>query len=149
MKITLSIDSKETIELGFSDVANFAGWLEDENYASFFSLLAKHPSSEVRCTAAYKSFLPLKTLRKLAIDPSIEVVRVVASNKMALKNFSASLIKKMIDRDVSVAAIIADNLHSLRDDAQVDIIVTLAKHSDPKVADVALEFEYEHEQYLV
>jgi len=149
MKITLSIDSKETIELGFSDLATFVGWLDDEKYAAFFALLAEHPSSEVRCAAAYKAFLPLKTLRKLARDPSIEVVRNVASNANALENFKVSLIQEMIARDVSVAAIIADNLELLRDDAHADVIATLLLHTDPKVVDVAMTYDSEHEQYYV
>lgn len=38
MKITLSIDSKETIEIGHSDLANIVNWLDDnEKYESFFS----------------------------------------------------------------------------------------------------------------
>lgn len=141
MKITLSIDSKETIELSISDSANIVGWIDDEaKYASFFSLLAEHPSSEVRCVAARKEFLPLKVLKQLARDSSIEVVRTVASNEAALKNFKVSLIQEMIARDVSVAMAVADSLIFVGEDLHEDVIQTLLQHTDPKVVETAESF---------
>ncbi len=53
----------------------------------------------------------------------------------------------MIARDVSVAATIADNLEMLRDDAQTDVIATLMLHADPKVVNVVMTYDSEHEQY--
>ncbi len=141
MKITLSIDSKETIELNLSDAANIVGWLNDEvKYAAFFSVLASHPSSEVRCVAANKSSVPLKVLKQLARDSSIEVVRTVAANEGAMQQFKASLIQEMIARDVSVATTIADSLCFFDEALHEDVIQTLLSHHDPKVAETVQIF---------
>ena len=141
MKIKLSIDSKETIELSLSETANFIGWMDDEaKYASFFSLLAEHPSSEVRCVAANKNCVPLKVLKQLARDSSIEVVRTVASNETALKKFKASLIQEMIARDVSVAMAVADSLYFFGEALHEDVIQTLLQHDDPKVVETTESF---------
>jgi hypothetical protein len=146
MKITLSIDSKETIELSLSDAANIVGWIDDDaKYASFFSLLAEHPSSEVRCVAANKSCVPLKVLKQLAHDSSIEVVRTVASNETALKKFKVSLIQEMIARDVSVAMAVADSLYFFGEALHEDVIQTLLQHDDPKVVETTESFVRERE----
>jgi hypothetical protein len=142
MKITLSIDSKETIELNLADASNIVGWIDDDaKYASFFSLLAKHPSSEVRCVAANKSCVPIKVLKQLARDSSIEVVRTVASNETALKKFKVSLIQEMIARDVSVATTIADSLYFMGEALHEDVIQTLLQHDDPKVVETTANFD--------
>lgn len=141
MKITLSIDSKETIELNLADAANIVGWLDDdEKYAAFFSILAAHPSSEVRCVAANKRCVSLKVLKKLARDSSIEVVRTVASNEGAMQQLKVSLIQEMIARDVSVATTIADSLCFLDEALHEDVIQTLLHHHDPKVAETVQSF---------
>ncbi len=141
MKITLSINSKETIELSLSETADVVGWIGDEaKYAPFFSLLAEHPSSEVRCVAARKEFLPLKVLKQLARDSSIEVVRTVASNETALKKFKVSLIQEMIARDVSVATAVADSLTFVGEELHEEVIQALLQHDDPKVAEMAESF---------
>jgi hypothetical protein len=142
MKITLSIDSKETIELNLSDAANIVSWLDDDaKYASFFSQLAEHPSSEVRCVAANKTCVPLKVLKQLARDSSIEVVRTIASNESALKKFKVSLIKEMIARDVSVAMAVADSLYFFGESLHDDVIQTLLQHNDPKVVESTANFD--------
>ncbi|MEQ1533775.1 MAG: hypothetical protein HOO97_11780 [Sideroxydans sp.] len=142
MKITLSIDSKETIELNLADAANIVGWLDDdEKYATFFSLLAEHPTSEVRCVAANKRCVPLKVLKKLARDSSIEVVRTVAANEGAMQQFKVSLIQEMIARDVSVATTIADSLCFFDEALHEDVIQMLLQHDDPKVVHSVLDFE--------
>lgn len=153
MKITLSIepygtfDSNETIVLGLSDSENIVYCLDDdEKYASFFSLLAEHPSSELRCVAANKGCLPLKVLKQLARDSSIEVVRTVASNESALKEFEVSLIQEMIARDVSVASIIADSLCLCDEALHWDVIQTLLRHADPSVAKAVQSFVREQAQ---
>lgn len=140
MKITVSIDSKESIEIKHSDLANFINCLNEddgEQYAAFFTRLAEHPASDVRYAVADKSVLPIEVIEKLARDPSIEVVRHVANNELALKSFDLSLLLEMIGRDVSVAAEIADNLHMVRDDLSDEVIQQLITHADPKVAEIA------------
>jgi hypothetical protein len=111
MKVTVSIDSQESVEMNHSDLAGFAGWLNDEKrYAAFFARLAEHPASEVRSSIADKSVLPIQVIMKLARDPSIEVVRHVANNERAMEEFDLSMIQEMSERDVSVASEIASNL---------------------------------------
>ena len=146
MKITLSIDSKETIEIGHLDLANIVNWLDDnEKYESFFFLLADHPSSDVRCAVADKTNCPPRALKKLARDPSVEVVRTVASNEHALKKLKLSLIQEMIGRDVSVAATIADYLHQVNEEIREEVIQALLQHADPKVVETAENFKRELE----
>lgn len=147
MKITVSIDSKESIEMNHSDLANFVNWLNDEKqYAAFFARLAEHPASEVRSAIADKSVLPIEFIEKLARDPSIDVVCHVANNEHALATFELALIQEMIDRDVSVAVDIAENLSWVRQEVTDDVIQMLMKHPDPKVVDTAKSAE--NDQWL-
>jgi hypothetical protein len=141
MKITLSIDSKETLELSALDAANVVGILSDEERGTaFFSLLAEHPCSEIRCAVARSSYLPLKVFKRLARDSSIEVVRTVAGNENAMKQFEVALILEMIARDVSVAATLAENLRFMDEPLHEDVIQSLLQHPDPKVAEESLSF---------
>jgi hypothetical protein len=144
MKITLSVDSKESIEIGHSDLADILSWLEDNTrHAFFFARLAGHPVSEVRSAVAGKTELPIETLEQLARDASIEVVRRVANNERALRLFELPLIQEMIHRDVCVAADIADNLQVVREDVREAVIQTLLHHADPRVAEAAESVEFD------
>lgn len=141
MKITLAIDSKDTIEIGHSDLSTIIGWLPDDlPHAIFFVQLATHPASEVRSAVAGMSYMDTDVLEQLARDTSIEVVRQVANNKRALRMFKNSLILEMIARDVSVAAEIADNLSKILDEMREEIIQALLQHTDPKVAETTESF---------
>ena len=138
MKITLSVDSKESIEIGHSDLASIVRVLDDEpRYSGFFSALVSHPASQVRCAVAFKSCLPIELLKKLAHDESIEV----ASNETALNLFDKSQIQAMIDRDVSVASDLADNLFMVCEEKLDGLIHSLLKHPDPRVAETAADFD--------
>ncbi len=153
MKITLSIDSKntnESIEMSHSDLASIIGWLDNDlRHAIFFSQLSDHPASEVRCEVAGMSYMSNDTLELLARDTSIEVVRQVANNKRALKMFSVSLLQEMISRDVSIAIDIADNLDKVHENARRDVIQILLRHSDPKVVETAQGFGKAEEEIWV
>lgn len=141
MKNTLSINSLEPVEISYSDLASVINALGDEPcYADSFSALASHPASEVRCAVAMKTCLPLKTLVKLSHDKSIEVVRDVTLNETALNSFDESQFQEMVDRDVSVAACLADNLFMVSDDKLDGLINLLLQHPDPRVAETADEF---------
>lgn len=142
MKITLSVDAKDSIEIGHSELAAILGWLDDDmRYAFFFARLAGHPVSEVRGAVADKTNLPIEALEQLARDASIEVVRRVASNDRALKLFALPLLQEMIHRDVCVAADIADNLYIVGEDVREGVIQTLLQHADPKVVEAAKSFD--------
>lgn len=142
MKITLSIDSKESIEIGHSNLAAIVGWLDDDmHHAFFFSMLVHHPASEVRRAVAGKSSLPIEVLEVLMGDACVEVVRQVANNERALELFELSTIREMIRRDVCVAADIADNLYMVRESVREDVIQTLLQHADPKVVGAAESFD--------
>lgn len=146
MKITLSIDSKESIEINHTDLATIIGWLDDEVcYAFFLSRLVNHPASEVRSAVAGKTTLPIEALETMVNDSSIEVVRQVANNERALRLFELSAIREMIRRDVSVAGDIADNLHMVREDVREGAIQTLLQHTDPRVVETAESFEFDQE----
>jgi predicted transcriptional regulator len=142
MKVTVSIDSHETIEMNHADLSHFVSLLYDEKqYAAFFERLAEHPASDVRYAVADKSVLPIEVVTKLARDPSITVVRHVANNERAMETFDASLIKEMICRDVSVAEEIADNLSWVGQVARDEVIQMLMKHSDPKIVTTTKQVE--------
>ena len=142
MKITLSIDSKEYLEIDNSQLENIVLWLDDDNrYASFYAQLALHPSSDVRIEVANKESTPSEAIELLARDSSIEVVRCVANNDRALQRFDVSLIKEMINRDVSVAADIANNLSMVPENDLGELIEMLLQHADPKVVEATRVFE--------
>jgi len=139
MNVTLSIDSTdsmESIKVSHSELATIVGWLNDDfHHARFFSRLIDHPASEVRSALACMSSSSVETLENLARDASIEVVRQVASRKRALKAFKFTLIEEMINRDVSVASEIADNLSNIPEGMCKKVIEVLLQHSDPKVVE--------------
>lgn len=143
MKNTLSINSIEPVEINYSELASVINALGDEpGYADFFSALASHPASEVRCAVALKTCLPIDALVKLSRDKSIEVVRDVTLNETALNSFDESQLQEMIDRDVSVAVYLADNLFMVGEDKLDGLINLLRQHPDPRVAETADEFNF-------
>lgn len=134
MNITLSIDSEKPVQIKDSDIANIVVFLDDDTcYASFYSKLLSHPSSEVRAAIAGKTTLPFDRLMELTVDVSVEVVRQLACNTRALELFELPQFQKMINRDVSVAEYIADNLSSVSNGVREDVIKILLKHADPMV----------------
>jgi hypothetical protein len=153
MKITLSIDSKDasdSIEISHADLAMIVSCSKDDlRHAIFYSRLFDHPASEVRFEVAGMSNMPTDTLELMARDTSIEVVRQVANNKRALRMFKVSLLQEMINRDVSVAADIADNLSRVHEDARTDVIQVLLQHTDPKIVETAKNYEGEVDETWV
>lgn len=142
MKITLSIDGKESMEIGHSDLSIIVSCFNDDSsHSRFFSGLYNHPASEVRSAVAIMTSMPIETLEHLAHDSSIEVVRQVANNNRALKMFEVSLIQEMIKRDVSVASDIAENLGCIGESEREEVIQMLLQHNDPKVVETAQGFK--------
>lgn len=138
MKITLKIDSSATAELDFPDLQILFGLIDDKpQYAEIFSILARHPSSEIRGQMAQKTALPVASLKILARDPSIEVVQAVARNERALRRFRMPLLREMIERDVSVAAEIASCINQVNEEIRLEILQILIIHDDPAVSDPA------------
>lgn len=134
MKITLTVDSRKSVEIKHSDLANVVSWLDDDVcYGFIFSKLANHAASEIRSEVARKTTVPIEVLEQLGGDVSIEVVRQVANNDRALQLLELTQFELMINRDVSVAADIAENLSMLREDVREDVIKILLKHTDPMV----------------
>jgi len=141
MRITLSVDGMESMEIGYSDLATIVSCFNDDSsHAGLFASLYVHPASEVRSAVAIMTSMPIDTLVHLANDSSIEVVRQVANNNHALKWFTVPLIQEMIKRDVSVAGDIAENLAWVGENAREEIISTLLQNSDPKVVEAAQSF---------
>lgn len=141
MNITISINSTEMIEINYKAAATIAAELADEEVnAAFLSKLATHPNSDVRCAVAYKTCLPHGVFRHLAQDSSIDVVKSVANNDLALASFDLALIRGMVDRDVSVALTIAYSLYLVDETIRGEVVDYLLLHDDPKVKDVAKEY---------
>ena len=134
MKITLSVDSKHSMEVAYSELADILSFFNDNpSGADFYNVLACHPSGQMRVAVAGKACLPVATLEKLAADPSIEVVQKVAGNETALKALNAEQFKTMIGRDVSVALELARWLDSMKPSVRKAVKAELMKHEDPDV----------------
>ena len=140
MNLTLSINQKSSIEVGYEELADFISFFNDApSSAEFYASLAAHPASRIRSAIASKTCLSVSVLEKLALDPSIEVVQRVSSNSTALKSFSAELFKSMISRDVSIALELAQCLLDVLDPIARDVIKRqLINHEDPSVRDALL-----------
>ena len=135
MKITLSINSGHSIDLNYSQTSNVLCDIgDDPSLADFYTEAANHPSSQVRCIVATKECLPVNVLEKLANDPHIDVVRVVAQNSSALRSFSAEFLTKMIARDMGIAFELADKLPQIQEDStREEAIVAIQKIEDPEL----------------
>lgn len=144
MKFILSVDQKASMELSYTEVADFLSFFNDNREsATFYEALAEHPSSQIRAEVAAKTCLSIETLEKLAMDKSIEVVQRVASNKRAMSEFDDELLVKMIERDVSIALEIARyQLIHIQPFVQEIIADILTAHEDPLVRE-ALQYEVE------
>jgi hypothetical protein len=135
MKITLSINTGHSVDLNYSQTSNvFCDIGDDLALADFYAETAKHPSSQVRCIVATKECLPIHVLEKLANDPHIDVVRVVAQNSSALKEFSVELLIRMIARDLGIAFELADKLPLIHEEStREEIIAAIQKIEDPEL----------------
>lgn len=147
MQITLAINQKHSMDIGYSELADFIGLFNDNpSSAGFYSELSTHPASQIRAEVAAKTCLPLATLEKLATDASIEVVLKVAGNKTAMQSFDTDKILCMIRRDVSVALEIARyQLPYMNPFVSEAVIEELRQHDDPNVRD-ALNVEDDIEE---
>ena len=147
MKITLAIDQQHSMEIGYSELADFIGFFNDNSSsADFYNYLSTHPASQIRAEVAGKKCLPLATLEKLAADASIEVVMKVAGNNTAMKSFDADQILNMIRRDVSVALEIARyQLPYIQPFICEEVMEELSNHQDPNVWN-AIKYEGDEEE---
>lgn len=136
MKITLSINSKYSVELNYRALANCLDDMGDEPaMAGLFNELADHPSGNVRYVLAMKKHLPIEALERLADDPNIEIMREVAKNKTALRLFKSDLLIRMIERDECVALELADRLSKIENGTTRErVINTMRKSRDPELA---------------
>lgn len=135
MKITLTVDSKHSVELDYQAVVSCLDDLGDEpSLSNLFGALVNHPSSNVRYILAQKECLPISALAVLANDPHIEVVREVSQNKTALKAFSADQFIRMIERDFCIALELAERLSLIEDNAtRGSVILEMQKSGDPEL----------------
>lgn len=141
MKVTLFINSSDSLEIDHSDLSSIINVLSDKkSNAHFISSLRNHPVSEIRRVVADNPYMGIDTLKYLARDKSIRVVRSVADNNRALTKFKSSLLLEMISRDVSVAKVIALSLGSISKKTCNKIIPALLQHTDPAVVEIAQNY---------
>ncbi len=81
----------------------------DEN-APIFEALASHPSRHVREEVACMDCLNEATVRRLAVDPSVDVVRALVLTDGFASHASQAQVMALIDRDTEVAELVADKL---------------------------------------
>lgn len=143
MKITLQIDQGRAIELPHSVVEDIVCFLEDiPSNAHFYEELSRHTSCQIRATVAAKTHLSVKAFKRLANDPSIEVVQAIAWNNDAIQSLGLESLLLMIQRDVSIAkAFLAADLDELNQDIKDAVIDELFKYNDPTVLDDLAKWE--------
>jgi hypothetical protein len=142
MKFTLAINQTCSMEIAYSELADFIGFFNDNRSSSdFYDALSEHPASRIRAEVATKTCLPITTLERLSEDASLEVVQKVASNQAAMKAFRFEVVQKMIRRDVSIALEVARyQMPYLNEWVRELVEEELLEHRDPDVRE-ALKIE--------
>jgi hypothetical protein len=144
MKVTAQINQVHPIELSHSALSTLIGFLDDEPVnQAFFDELALHSSSEIRVGVASKLNLSAATIARLAIDSSIEVVKIISTNTTAWEVLPAEAFKAMIRRDVSVAfELLAWGLGDMPPGLREVVLAEILKYDDPQVLDFVLSKDF-------
>jgi hypothetical protein len=132
--LTLSTNPKLPIELGYDQIESIMSSFPDTTeLAPVYAEFAKHPASSVREQVAYKDKLDAKTVKLLAGDKEIVVVRNLIRSEGGRKHLDTKILLALIAKDVEVAESIANNVEGY-ESADIDELVTaLLKHEDPRV----------------
>jgi len=135
---TLTLSSDDGNELSFPLSFNQINGIvteavDSEENASLFEALAEHPSGWVRENIASKESINEKTVQILLRDGSMNVIRCLHHNKPFKKYVEHEQILNFIERDVEIAAAVADEYEHYQNLDQDSLLEILLQHSDPRV----------------
>ncbi|MFN5881312.1 MAG: hypothetical protein ACK44L_06335 [Burkholderiales bacterium] len=136
MKATLIIKGakKFELELGFEDFSQIVSNLPDTaEHADLFDLLSEHPSIAIREYVAMKDNLAESTVKRLAADRDVSVIRSLLRSSKGQEFLSTAQLLEMISRDVEAAESVANQVEAF-DSADIDeLAAALLKHGDARV----------------
>jgi len=144
MKVTAQINQGHPIALSHSVLRALISFLDDEpENQGFFDEAALHSSSQIRTEVASKLHLSAATYERLAVDPSIEVVKNIVTNSSAWKVVSVDVFKAMIRRDVGVVfELLPWGLGEMRPDLRSEVLVEIMQYDDPFILDFVLNQDF-------
>lgn len=136
MKTVVSIQgTKEiTFDLGYDDLAWLVSSLPDSSeYTDAYAVLAGHPAMSVRENIASKDKLDETTVKLLAEDKDVAVLRSLVRSDKARECLNTEQLITIINRDVDAAENIAGYVERFESADANDVGEALAKHPDPRV----------------
>lgn len=104
----------------------------DEN-GTVFEMLANHQSRRVREEVACMDCLNEATVRALAVDPSIDVVRALVLTDGFATLATETEVMALMDRDTEVAELVADKLDTYEGVNQAEVLRRLFELEDTTV----------------
>ncbi len=132
----LTLDDGErsiSIPLCCDALAKLAGALHDqEGLADVLDFLSRHSDYAVREAIARKKSLPAVAIRRLAVDPAVEVAKELLASDEVRKLLTNDEVLALCQRDARMAELVAWNYEDfiLDDDA---VVTVLENHPDASV----------------
>lgn len=123
-----------TINLGTEAIGQLIYRLPDnDSMSEVFSILAAHPSTELRSGLAGKDHLPEGAVRILAKDRSRNVLNTLLGSAAARNSLTSEELLAMCQLDPEIAANVAGNIEGFAALENDDVLNFLEKHPDPDV----------------
>ena len=149
MEATLTVNEIE-ISLGHEASKLIVDIIEDnKDSQEVFHELAQHPSSDIRSTVAMNENIPEKTAKLLVKDSSMDVLREIAINRVALNIITEKDIRGLIKtKDTRLLCEIAgflDEYHLCNPNLIAELLVN---QPDPRVRCRLAENQYAPEIFL-
>jgi hypothetical protein len=134
-QLTLNQDEKSvTIPLGAEAISQLINQLPDtETMGEVFTILAQHPSAELRSSLARKDHLPDEAVRILAKDSSRNVLNSLLSSAAARNTLTSEELLAMCRLDPEIAGNVACNIESFSSLENDEVLNFIEKHPDPDV----------------
>lgn len=107
---------------------------DNEANEAFFSIMAHHPSVQVRENVAYKDNISEETVQLLAKDKSVAVLRNIVRNSKFKESATLEQLLAFLEIDVDVAQSIAGNISDYSEADSNKLAQAVANHPDPSVA---------------
>ena len=149
MEAKLTVNGVE-IFLGHEAIKFIADIIEDhQDGQEVFHELAQHPSSDIRCTVAMSENIYEKTAKLLVKDSSINVLREIAVNIIALNRITEKDIRELIaTKDTRLLCEIANFIDEYQLCSPNLIAELLIDQPDPKVRCRLAENQYTPKSFL-
>ena len=149
MKAKLTVNKIE-ISLGHEALKFFTDIIEGHpDGQEVFHELAKHPSSDIRTTVAMNENIQEKTAKLLIKDPSIDVLKEIAVNRVALRIITEKDIRRLVKtKDTRLLCEIANFIDEYQLCNSNSIAELLVNQPDPRVRCRLAENQYVPEIFL-